>query len=69
MSRPELFDAVGAAAGVLAHLIRLPQQTHMKVVRFDQDLKDPLPAESELAHRIATEFFRRLDASPRSAKN
>ena len=54
---------------VLAHLIRLPQQTHLKVVRFDQDLKDPLPAESELAHRIATEFFTRLDASPRSAKN
>jgi len=45
---------------VLAHLIRLPEQTHVAVVRED----GPAPSESELARRIAGEFLGKLGASP-----
>jgi DNA-binding winged helix-turn-helix (wHTH) protein/TolB-like protein len=45
---------------VLAHLIRLPEQTHVAVVRED----GAVPAESELARRIAGEFLGKLGASP-----
>ncbi len=49
---------------VLAHLIRLPEQTHVAVVRFDRDLSAPLETESELGKRIASTFLRQLGASP-----
>jgi DNA-binding winged helix-turn-helix (wHTH) protein/TolB-like protein len=48
---------------VLAHLIRLPEQTHVAVVREDR----PTPPENELAHRIAGEFLGKLGASPVAA--
>jgi DNA-binding winged helix-turn-helix (wHTH) protein/TolB-like protein len=54
---------------VLAHLIRLPQQTHIAVVRFDRDLNDQLQTESELARLISTEFLRRLATSPKTARD
>jgi DNA-binding winged helix-turn-helix (wHTH) protein/TolB-like protein len=58
-------DAAGRH--VLAHLIRLPQQTHVWVVRVDRPADDPLPAESELARRIADEFSRHLAAAEAGA--
>lgn len=49
---------------VLAHLIRLPEQTHLWVTRRDNlSLDDPARAQTEIAARIASEFARKL-ASP-----
>jgi TolB-like protein len=53
----------GSRLRVLAHLIRLPQQTHVKVARFDGLAQDPAPDISGLAQRIAGDFAQRL-ASP-----
>jgi DNA-binding winged helix-turn-helix (wHTH) protein/TolB-like protein len=53
---------------ILAHLIRLPDQTHVWVVRTDRTLEDPLAIESEVARKIAAEFSSRVpEASERSA--
>jgi DNA-binding winged helix-turn-helix (wHTH) protein/TolB-like protein len=48
---------------VLAHLIRLPDQTHVAVARFDRDIGDELQTETELSRLIASQFLRRLPAS------
>ena len=53
----------GAQTRILAHLIRLSDQTHIWVVRVDRTLDDPLDVESEVAQKVATEF------SPRVAKD
>src|SRR5271170_3071182 len=45
---------------ILAHLIRLPDQTHVWVVRSDRTLEDPLGVESEVARKIAAEFSPRM---------
>jgi DNA-binding winged helix-turn-helix (wHTH) protein/TolB-like protein len=47
---------------VLAHLIRVPDQTHLWVTRVESSVNDPLPSESELAQRISRDFTRRLTA-------
>jgi DNA-binding winged helix-turn-helix (wHTH) protein/TolB-like protein len=47
---------------ILTHLIRLPAQTHLRVVRTDRPLADPLRIESEVAEKIASEFSPRLVA-------
>ncbi len=53
---------------ILAHLIRLRDQTHVWVVRKDRTLEDPLGVESEVAQKIAAEFSARVpEASERSA--
>jgi DNA-binding winged helix-turn-helix (wHTH) protein/TolB-like protein len=58
----------GTQIRILAHLIRLPDQTHVWVVRKDRTLEDPLAVESELAQKIAAEFSPRVsEASLRSA--
>ena len=49
---------------VLAHLIRLPEQKHLWVTRFDGLPTDPLPDQTAMAKRIAAEFNVRLAASP-----
>ena len=46
---------------ILAHLIRLPEQTHLRVTRVDAPLGDPLRMQSEFAQRVAAEFTRKLD--------
>jgi len=49
---------------ILAHLIRLPEQTHVWVTRRDNlSLADPARAQSETAARIASEFVPRLASS------
>jgi DNA-binding winged helix-turn-helix (wHTH) protein/TolB-like protein len=49
---------------VLAHLIRLPEQTHLTAARLECDPSDSLKAQAELAKQIAANFHRKLDASP-----
>jgi TolB-like protein len=47
---------------VLAHLIRLPEQTHVTVARLDRTAGDPLSAQVELAQAIAARFSPRVEA-------
>jgi DNA-binding winged helix-turn-helix (wHTH) protein/TolB-like protein len=48
---------------ILAHLIRMPEQVHVWVMRFDhQTLNDPSSLETELAQRIGDQFSSRLVA-------
>ena len=54
---------------ILAHLIRLPEQTHLWVTRRENlSLADPAGAQSETAARIASEFVSHL-ASPKPLRN
>jgi TolB-like protein len=48
---------------ILAHLIRLPDQTHLWVVRVDRTLEKPLEVESEVAQKVAVEFSQRVPAN------
>jgi len=59
----------GDRTRILAHLIRLPEQTHIGVVRIERPLADPLALEAEAAQKIATEFSSKLaaDAQRRSS--
>jgi TolB-like protein len=50
----------GAQTRILVHLIRLPDQTHLWVVRIDRPLADPLMVESDAAERVSAEFSDRL---------
>ncbi len=52
----------GSQIRVLAHLIGLPGQKHLRVSRSDFDLADPLRQQTELAHRISTELSATLEA-------
>jgi DNA-binding winged helix-turn-helix (wHTH) protein/TolB-like protein len=52
---------------ILAHLIHLPEQTHVWVVRLDRALVDPLTIESEVAQEIANQFSARVAAGDASA--
>jgi len=52
----------GSRIRVLAHLIRLPDQTHLWVSRFDRTVDDTLGVQAELAQRIAADFAQRLAA-------
>lgn len=58
-------QADGSQTRILAHLIRMPEQTHIWVVRVDRAITEPLTAEADLAQRIATDFSDRIakDAS------
>jgi DNA-binding winged helix-turn-helix (wHTH) protein/TolB-like protein len=50
----------GSEVRVLAHLIRLPDQTHVWVSRADFPMDDPLKRESEFSRRAANEFLAHL---------
>jgi TolB-like protein len=50
----------GSQTRILAHLIRMPDQTHVWVARMDRPLSDPLNLESEVAEEIATQFSARV---------
>jgi DNA-binding winged helix-turn-helix (wHTH) protein/TolB-like protein len=56
----------GGRMRVLAHLIRLPEQTHLGVARLDRSVADPFAAQSEIARAIVASFSPRLaaDAGP-----
>jgi len=49
---------------ILAHLIRLPEQTHVWVVRTDRTVDDPLSVESDVAQKIVAEFSPRVPSVP-----
>jgi len=53
----------GGQVRVLAHLIRLRDQTHIWVVRTDRPLTDPLALESGVAQAIAAEFSPRISSN------
>ncbi|HYL91711.1 MAG TPA: hypothetical protein VEW69_00995, partial [Alphaproteobacteria bacterium] len=48
---------------ILAHLIHLPEQTHIWVARMDRTLADPLSLESDAAQKIASDFSARVSAN------
>lgn len=50
----------GAQTRILIHLIRLPDQTHLWVIRMDRPVTDLLTVESEAAQKAAVEFSDRL---------
>jgi DNA-binding winged helix-turn-helix (wHTH) protein/TolB-like protein len=50
----------GSDVRILAHLIRLPDQTHLWVARMDRSVADPLQVESETARKVASEFAPRI---------
>jgi len=50
----------GIQTRILAHLIRLPEQTHLWVARMDTSLADPLALQSQAARKIASEFSSRV---------
>ena len=58
----------GARLRVLAHLIRLPEQTHVWVTRLERDASDPLAVQLELAQTIASEVSTRLSSDLSSSK-
>ena len=53
-------ETSGSETRILAHLIRLPDQTHLWVFRGDYSLTDPLGVEGQAANRIASEFGERV---------
>jgi len=53
----------GSQTRVLAHLIRMPDQTHVWVVRLDKPLDDALAFQASGAQQIASEFSTRLIAA------
>jgi TolB-like protein len=50
----------GSHIRVLAHLIHLPEQTHVWVTRLDRQSDDPLGLQLDMARTIASDFTRRL---------
>jgi len=57
----------GARVRVLAHLIRLPEQTHVWVTRVERPVDDPLAVQLDIAETIAREISQHLSSSVRSA--
>jgi DNA-binding winged helix-turn-helix (wHTH) protein/TolB-like protein len=49
-------QGLGSQTRILAHLIRLPDQTHLWVARMDRSCADPLSVELEVAQKIAADF-------------
>ena len=50
----------GDRVRLLAHLIRLPDQTHLWVTRIERDAADPPVLAAEAARRISDEFLQKL---------
>lgn len=62
----------GGRTRILAHLIHMPEQTHVSVTRLDRQVTNPLDAEAEVAEAIAEKFSPHLaagDTSPLTAKH
>jgi DNA-binding winged helix-turn-helix (wHTH) protein/TolB-like protein len=56
---------IGSQTRILAHLIRLADQTHVWVVRLDQPFDNPVALEAAAARQITSEFSAKL-ANPAS---
>jgi len=50
----------GDQTRVLAHLIHLPEQTHVWVARIEHSLDNPLSLESQVAQTVASQFSPRI---------
>ena len=50
----------GSQTRILAHLIRLPDQKHLRVERMDRSVTDPLAVELETSRDIAEKFSDRM---------
>jgi DNA-binding winged helix-turn-helix (wHTH) protein/TolB-like protein len=50
----------GDRVRLLAHLIRLPEQTHLWVTRIERGITDPPVLAGDAARRISEEFLRKL---------
>lgn len=57
----------GDQVRILAHLIRLSDQTHIWVVRLDRPVTDKMGLTSEAAREIAVKFSARMSADPQQA--
>jgi TolB-like protein len=57
----------GGHIRILAHLIRLSDQSHIWVARMDASLDDPLTLESDAAQKIAAQLSPRVLADPSRA--
>jgi DNA-binding winged helix-turn-helix (wHTH) protein/TolB-like protein len=57
----------GEQLRILAHLIRLPDQTHIWVARLDRPRGDELQVEADAAEKIASEFAARMAQQPEKA--
>jgi TolB-like protein len=57
-------QASGAKTRILAHLIHMPEQTHVSVARLERTLEDPLAVEGDAAAKIAARFSRKLQSLP-----
>lgn len=53
-------QSAGTQTRVLAHLIHLPDQTHVWVARIEHDVEDPLNLEAQIAQTIALQFSPRI---------
>lgn len=51
---------IGSQTRILAHLIRLPDQTHVWVVRLDQPIPDLASIEASASREIAAQFSAKL---------
>lgn len=60
-------QANGAQLRILAHLIRLSDQTHIWVVRLDEPRGDELRLEADAAAEIAEKFAERMAQQPEKA--
>jgi DNA-binding winged helix-turn-helix (wHTH) protein/TolB-like protein len=56
----------GAQVRILAHLIHLPEQTHVWVVRMDRAIDDPLGFQAEAAQKITAAFSPRVAAGDKT---
>ena len=53
----------GKQTRILAHLIHLPDQTHVWVTRIEQTIEDPFAVESQVAHTVAEQFSPKIRTS------
>ena len=54
----------GDQTRILAHLIHLPDQTHVWVTRIDRTIDDPLAIESQIAQLVSQEFSPKIQRVP-----
>jgi DNA-binding winged helix-turn-helix (wHTH) protein/TolB-like protein len=52
---------IGTQTRILAHLIRMPEQSHVWVVRLDQPFSDPSALEAAASREIAHQFAAKLN--------
>ncbi|HEU5453189.1 MAG TPA: winged helix-turn-helix domain-containing protein [Terriglobales bacterium] len=62
-------QAYGGQTRILAHLIHMPEQTHVSVTRLDRHVTNPLDVEAEVAQAIAQKFSSPLAARDTSPVN